>query len=45
MFLDLKKWVKSIQTAGYDGTRTVLRLDILGWTHYATPLEGLQQSE
>ena len=24
MFLDLKKWVKSIQTAGYNGARTVL---------------------
>ena len=22
-FLDLKKWVKSIQTAGYNGARTV----------------------
>ena len=24
-FLDFKKWVKSIQTAGYDGARTVLK--------------------
>ena len=23
MFLDFKKWVKSIQTAGYNGARTV----------------------
>ena len=25
MFLDFKKWVKSIQTMGYDGTRTVYK--------------------
>ena len=24
MFLDFKKWVKSIQTAGYNGARTVV---------------------
>ena len=24
-FLDFKKWVKSIQTAGYNGARTVLK--------------------
>ena len=24
MFLDFKKWVKSIQTAGYNGARTVI---------------------
>ena len=23
MFLDFKKWIKSIQTAGYNGVRTV----------------------
>ena len=25
MFLDFKKWVKSIQTAGYNGARTVYK--------------------
>jgi hypothetical protein len=24
MFFDFKKWVKSIQTAGYNGARTVV---------------------
>ena len=26
-FLDIKKWVKSIQTAGYNGARTVYQVD------------------
>ena len=25
MFLDFKKWVKGIQTAGYNGARTVIK--------------------
>ena len=25
MFLDFKKWVKSIQRAGYNGVRTIFR--------------------
>ena len=35
--MNFKKWVKSIQTAGYNGARTVLLIDLdlvefqLGW--------------
>ena len=27
MFFDFKKWVKSIQTAGYNGARTIYKLE------------------
>ena len=29
--MNFKKWVKSIQTAGYNGARTVYRID--NWIH------------
>ena len=28
-FLDIKKWVKSIQTAGYNGARTVEEITLI----------------
>ena len=32
--MNFKKWVKSIQTAGYNGARTVFYFDILLTNHF-----------
>ena len=36
MFLDFKKWVTSIQTAGYTGARTVYNVDFYPWFNFVT---------
>ena len=34
MFLAFKKWVKNIQTAGYNGARTVFACAMVRETHF-----------
>ena len=38
--MNFKKWVKSIQTAGYNGARTVLKINGKIWNLLSDPVDN-----